>query len=113
MFRALKLAESDGESFLKKLGAADIKAARALPAEQIQKAAGGGMGGGSSFWPVADGNVIPGDPYELYEKGRFNDTPILVGTNSNEGGLFMRGPVTPAHSKNRFDQAMENGPMSF
>jgi len=93
---ALKLAEPAGESFLKKLGASDIKGARALSAEQIQKAAGGGMGGGSSFWPVADGNVLPGDPYELYEKGRFNDTPILVGTNSNEGGLFMRQPVTAA-----------------
>jgi para-nitrobenzyl esterase len=93
---SLKLAESNGESFLKKLGAADIKSARALTAEQIQKAAGGGMGGGSSFWPVADGVAIPGDPYELYEKGRFNDTPILVGTNSNEGGLFARGPVTVA-----------------
>ncbi len=89
---ALKLAESDGESFLKKLGASDMNAARALPAEQIQEAAGGGMGG-VRFWPVADGYVIPGDPYELYEKGRFNDTPILAGTNSNEGGLFMRGPV--------------------
>jgi hypothetical protein len=33
---------------------------------------------------------------ELYEKSRFNDTPILVGTNSNEGGLFMRGPITAA-----------------
>jgi para-nitrobenzyl esterase len=91
----LKLAESNGESFLKKLGVADIKAARAMPAEEIQKAAGGGAGGGS-FWPVADGTVLPGDPYELYEKGQFNDTPILVGTNSNEGGLFMRGPVTVA-----------------
>jgi para-nitrobenzyl esterase len=93
---ALKLAESAGESFLKKIGATDIKAARALSAEQVQKAAGGAMGGGASFWPVADGNVLPGDPYALYEKGRFNDTPILVGTNSNEGGLFMRGPATPA-----------------
>jgi para-nitrobenzyl esterase len=92
---SLKLAESNGKSFLKKIGSTDIKSARALPAEQIQKAAGGGMGGGS-FWPVADGAAIPGDPYELYEKGRFNDTPILVGTNSNEGGLFSRGPVTAA-----------------
>jgi para-nitrobenzyl esterase len=91
---ALELAESDGASFLKRLGVDNIKAARALPAEQIQKAAGGGAGG-ARFWPVADGYVIPGDPYELYEKGRFNDTPILAGTNSNEGGLFMRGPTTP------------------
>ena len=43
---------------------------------------------------MADGYVLPGDPYELYEKGQFNDTPILAGTNSNEGGLFMRGPAT-------------------
>jgi para-nitrobenzyl esterase len=93
---SLKLAESSGASFLQKLGAADIKAARAMPAEQIMKAAGGGMGGGASFWPVADGTVLPGDPYELYEKGFFNDTPILAGTNSNEGGLFMRGPITAA-----------------
>lgn len=93
---SLKLGESAGENFLKKLGVADIKAARALSAEQIQKVAGGGMGGGSSFWPVADGTVLPGDPYELYEKGLFNDTPILAGTNSNEGGLFMRGPITAA-----------------
>jgi len=91
----LKLAEANGEAFLKRLGAADIKAARALSAEQIQKAVGSGMGGGG-FWPVADGNILPGDPYELYQKGRFNDTPILLGTNSNEGGLFMRGPVTAA-----------------
>ena len=91
----LKLAESAGESFMKKLGAADIKAARAFPAEQIQKAAGGGMGGSAGFWPVADGNVLPGDPFELYEKGRFND-PYPRRYKSNEGGLFMRGPATSA-----------------
>ncbi|MFC1493945.1 carboxylesterase/lipase family protein [Thermodesulfobacteriota bacterium] len=102
---ALKLAESDGENFLKKLGVDSIKAARALSAEHIQKATGGGMGGGFRFWPVADGYVIPGDPYELYEKGQFNDTPILAGTNSNEGGLFMRGPVTPE----QFEQQIRSG----
>ncbi len=102
---ALALAESEGENFLKKLGVSDIKAARALSAEQIQKAAGGGIGGGARFWPVADGYVIPGDPYELYEKGQFNDTPILAGTNSNEGGLFMRGPVSPE----QFEQQVMSG----
>lgn len=102
---SLKLAESDGESFLKKLGVDGIEAARALPAERIQESAGGGMGGGASFWPVADGYVIPGDPYELYTRGEFNDTPILAGTNSNEGGLFMRGPATP----DRFEQQIRSG----
>jgi para-nitrobenzyl esterase len=74
---SLKLAESTGVSFLKKLGADDIKAARAMSAEQIQKGlAGGPM---TRFWPVADGNIIPGDQYVLYSQGRFNDTPILIG----------------------------------
>jgi para-nitrobenzyl esterase len=89
----LKLAETTGKSFLEKMGAADLKAARALSAEQIQKGPAGGMG---MFWPVADGYVLPNDAYEAYQAGRFNDTPILIGTNSDEGGMFARGGVTAA-----------------
>jgi para-nitrobenzyl esterase len=90
---ALKLAESTGEAFLKKLGAADIKAARALSAEEIQKNVGRGMGGGG-FRPVADGYVIPSDLYSIYQARRFNDTPILVGNTSGELGSFGgRGKV--------------------
>jgi para-nitrobenzyl esterase len=94
----LKLAEATGEEFLKKLGAADIKAARAMSAEEIQKNVGGGMGGGGlRFRPVADGYVIPGDLYSIYQARRFNDTPILVGNTSGELGSFGgRGKVTAA-----------------
>lgn len=96
---SLQLAESAGKSFLEGLGAGDIKAARALSAEEIQKRlAGGGIG---RFWPVADGDVLPGDQYELYQAGRFNDTPILIGTNSDEGAMFVRGAVTPAAFEQR------------
>lgn len=89
---SLALAEKAGRSFLKKLGAADIKAARALSAQAVQKG-GAPMG---SFWPVAGGDVLPGDQYELYQAGRFNDTPVLVGWNSDEGAMFVRGGATPA-----------------
>ncbi len=90
----LKLAEDSGKSFLEKLGARDIKAARELSAAQIQKGlAAGGMG---LFWPVADGHVLPGDQYELYLQKRFNDTPVLIGTNSDEGAMFARRAVTAA-----------------
>jgi para-nitrobenzyl esterase len=82
---SLKLAESSGDAFLKKLGAADIKAARALSAEEIQK--GIGMGG-MRFRPTADGYVIPSDLYSIYQARRFNDTPILVGYTSDELGSF-------------------------
>jgi para-nitrobenzyl esterase len=40
-------------------------------------------------WPIIDGYVIPDDQYKLYEAGRFNDTPVLVGYNSDEGASFM------------------------
>lgn len=44
------------------------------------------MGGA---WPVFDNYVLPGDQYKLYEAGRYNDTPVLAGTNSDEGALFV------------------------
>jgi para-nitrobenzyl esterase len=86
---ALELAESTGVEFLGKLGAADIKAARAISAEDIQKNLGGGMGGGGfRFRPAADGYIIPTDLYSMYQAGRFNDTPILIGYTSDELGSF-------------------------
>jgi para-nitrobenzyl esterase len=91
---ALALAEAAGKRFLDDLGAPTIAAARSLPAEQIQQAQGPGLAGG--FWPVDDGDVLPGDQYVLYSEGRFNDTPVLIGSNSDEGALFVRGGVTSA-----------------
>jgi para-nitrobenzyl esterase len=90
----LIIAHANGKAFLSKLGAADIKAARAMSAEAVQKAVGPGLGTG--FWPVFDGDVLPGDQYLLYQQGRFNDTPVLIGTNSDEGALFARPGVTAA-----------------
>jgi para-nitrobenzyl esterase len=92
---ALELAESRGEEFLKRLGAADIKAARALSAEEVQETLTGGMGG-MRFQPAADGYVVPNDLYSLYQSGRFNDTPILLGNTSEEAATMGgRRDVTP------------------
>jgi para-nitrobenzyl esterase len=89
----LKLAEDTGRSFLASLGAKDIEAARELPAERIPKAERTARGG---FWPALDGYVIVGDEYEMYKAGRFNDTPVLIGTNSDEGAAFTPPKVSPA-----------------
>lgn len=88
----MSLAESEeqGKAYLATLGATDIKSARALSAVEIQKNTKG-MG---SFRPVPDGTTLVEDQYERYLAGQFNDTPILVGTNSNEGGLFVTQPIT-------------------
>lgn len=84
----LPAAEEAGAAFADNLGAPSIDEARDLSAEQLVAAArgpGGGVG-----WPIIDGWVIPDDQYKLYETGRYNDTPILVGYNSDEGLSFTR-----------------------
>jgi para-nitrobenzyl esterase len=89
----LPAAENAGRKFLNELGAADLKSARALSAEEIQNAVIGLSLG--QFRPVADGDFLPGYPYELFDAGQFNDTPILIGFNSDEGAWFVRPPKTP------------------
>jgi len=89
----LELAEQTGNSFLASLGAKDITTARQLPAETLLKAERAVRGG---FWPTLDGYVIVGDEYALYQAGRFNDTPVLIGTNSDEGAAFTPPKVSPA-----------------
>jgi para-nitrobenzyl esterase len=92
---SLPVAELTGQALLKRLGAVDITAARETPADKVQGALRGGpLGGG--FWPVFDGDVLPGNQYELYQAKRFNDTPILIGTNSDEGITFVQGTTQPA-----------------
>jgi para-nitrobenzyl esterase len=91
---SLRVAEGIGQAFLKRLGAADLRSARQVPAEKIQAAMGPGSQG--AFWPVFDGDVLPGDQYELYLAKRFNDTPVLIGSNSDEGITFSPGNTTAA-----------------
>lgn len=90
MITSLALAEKQGQIFLDSLGLKDIKAARDLSAQAVMK------GKLDLPWPVADGEVIVGDPHELYQSGRFNDTPILVGFTSDDGGLL--GPFGPKNN---------------
>jgi len=90
---SLQVAEATGSAFLAKLGVKNIAEARALGADAIQAATGGGM----AFRPAADGNVLSNDLYTLYEQHKFNDTPVLVGHTSDET-LAFGGPkaVSPA-----------------
>jgi para-nitrobenzyl esterase len=88
----LALAEAGGKQFLVSLGVNDVKAARSLPPEKIL----GAVRESAGFWPTLDGNVIVGDQYVLYQAGRFNDTPVLIGTNSDEGAMFTPPAVKPA-----------------
>jgi para-nitrobenzyl esterase len=83
---SLATAEKGGQAFLKKIGATSIADARKLPAEALMKGVAPGLGGA---WPNFDGYVLLGDQFDLYSAGRYIDTPILIGSNSDEGALFV------------------------
>lgn len=89
LVRSLALAEADGKKLLDSLKTKDINAARNLSAAAVR------WGSAGLHWPVADGETIVGDPYDLYKAGRFNDTPVLLGLNSNDGGLLGSPRRTP------------------
>ena len=107
---SLKYAESKGIDFLKKLGVTDIKAARALSAEDIQKALDGGMES-IRFRPAADGYLISNDLYTLYQEGKFNDTPVLLGHTSDETASFGGGKnITPEEFEKQIK--LQYGPLA-
>jgi para-nitrobenzyl esterase len=83
--KTLEQAEADGAAYVEGVGVANIEELRKIEPDKLPL--GMGMGGG---WPIVDGYVIPDDQYKLYEAGKFNDTPILVGYNSDEGASFTR-----------------------
>lgn len=83
--KTLKQAEAEGLAFMQKAGAASLADLRKIPADSLP----GGWGMGSA-WPIVDGYVIPDDQYKLYEAGQYNDIPVLVGYNSDEGLSFTR-----------------------
>jgi para-nitrobenzyl esterase len=82
--KLLSVAEQDGKEYLKKAGVSSIERLRKLPVDSLPS----GWGTGSS-WPIIDGHVIPDDQYKLYESGKYNDVPVLIGYNSDEGLSFM------------------------
>jgi para-nitrobenzyl esterase len=80
--RSLADAERDGQQFAITAGATSIDELRKLPAGKLLSATRG------LAWPIIDGWVIPADQYTLYEEEKFNDIPVLIGINSDEGATF-------------------------
>ena len=80
-------AERSGEAYAGNAGASTIAELRKVAADKLPAIRG-------LAWPIIDGRVIPDDQYKLYEAKRYNDTPILVGYNSDEGASFSP-PKTP------------------
>lgn len=80
-------AEHAGQAYVESAGGSSIAELRKIGTDKLPSVRG-------MSWPIIDGWVIPDDQYKLYDAGRFNDTPILVGYNSDEGASFSP-PKTP------------------
>jgi para-nitrobenzyl esterase len=78
-------AEVEGAAYAKIAGVSSIAELRKIEADKLPAGRG---------WPIIDGYVIPDDQYKLYEAKKYNDVPILVGYNSDEGASFSP-PKTP------------------
>jgi len=76
-------AERGGEAYAKSAGVSFLAELRKIAPDKLPAGRGLGMA-----WPIIDGWVIPDDQYKLYTAGKYNDTPILVGYNSDEGASF-------------------------
>ena len=83
--KTLKQAEADGIAYVQKTGVSSVADLRKMDAAKLHL--GMGMGGA---WPITDGQVIPDDQHKLYEAGKYNDIPVLIGYNSDEGASFSR-----------------------
>jgi para-nitrobenzyl esterase len=83
--RPLNAAEQEGADWARSAGATSIAELRAIAADTLMASAQRQRG---VSWPITDGWVIPDDQYRLYEAGRYNDVPVLIGYNSDEGASF-------------------------
>jgi para-nitrobenzyl esterase len=90
----LQMAETAGQKWLEGLGVHSLAEARQLPADKLNAAQR--APGAPRFWPPVDKYVIPDDQSELWRKGHFNDTPILVGDVSDESAGFGTQKSDPA-----------------
>lgn len=97
--RLLADAEHSGEAYMKNLGVSSLAELRRLEPHRIS----GGFNSGGG-WPIVDGYVIPNDQYKLYEAGQYNDVPIIVGYNSDEGLSFTRDRTPDAFVTNVRDR---------
>ena len=87
-----KGAEQQGLAFQKHLKKKSLKELRQMDAMSLCD----GDVGFAGFWPCVDGYVITDDQYRLYERGEYNDVPVIVMTNSDEGALFSPGNIKAA-----------------
>ena len=101
--------EMKGLSVAASLKADSLRAMRALPAEDLQKATGQGLSFlGPILGVVVDGWVVPKPPFEVFEAGQEHRVDLLLGTNARE----LTRPFFPVEGLNQ-GIAAQFGPLTL
>lgn len=84
--------EQEGAAALAKAGVAASATAdelRAIPVETLVPIA-------ANYGPFIDGRLMTESASQALAQGRFDDVPLIIGSNSGEDSLMGPGPLTPA-----------------
>lgn len=73
-------AQEQGVTIQNQLGLDSLDELRSLDAEQLLSVQ-------TRFSPIIDGYVFPKPIYQLYAAGEYNDVPVIMGWNANEGNF--------------------------
>ena len=85
-------AEQRGERLASLLGAKTLQDLRGVAADQLLQKQG------TSWHFILDGYVLPREPYDVFSEGRQHDVPLLLGSNADEGRMFLDGLTIRAAS---------------
>lgn len=99
----LEAAERTGERFAEALGVdkenGSLRALRAITAEEMFKVISSARGRSRySIRGTVDGWVFPADAYTLFSEGRYNDVPLIAGSNADEG-TTLAGSSAPSSAE--------------
>lgn len=100
--RPLKQAEQSGLRMQALFKAKDLAELRKVPAKDINAAPV--LDDDDMGWAMLDGYVLPDTVDHVFQQGRQNDVPTLLGYNSNEGASFFhRNTLADFNSQTALD----------
>jgi len=96
--------EAEGAAALAKIGvppAATAAELRALPVEKL-------VAINANYGPFTDGRLMTETPTQALADGRFDDVPLIIGSNSGEDSLMGPGPPKPERYARLMTPALES-----
>lgn len=104
-------AEATARTLASSLGCADTGVAACLRSQQVLPLLTAASSlpptaTGRTLGPTVDGDFLPDQPRNLYERGDISRVPYLLGSNTDEGSLFTAA-LPPISTEAEYDAALQ------